>query len=527
MSKGYLFGPNLIHQLKETAMNIQTSLTDLSSQSSDTFDFRSSDEIDVKVGHDQNIQNAVNKAIWNTTWTDTTTEEASTTLDAVEAAIEGALTVRDISTDTLSVSQSDTFDMAADQIHTVLGSDIETSADVEELFGDTLNVRFVDDLTTTDGDVLNGAAVLGTDEIVLNSALEGQALRETLTEEIAETAFQKAFDTTSQGDFGAEVIARTQSEETDEKIATYSQAVETDTVDTEFGTAEAYEQSQLDPFIEALEANNPGIDVVDIGFSLADDNEYAEFYGNTGDGTETTFWGEDAFDSSLLIPQADASDEAFDFDLDGNQVSSAQWFFDPASDPQAEIVSRAGDYRYRPIDELTSLWNASENPGESRVSISYEEGKSYSLTEETNWSEGISINGSVKATIGPFEIAGGADTTSENGASTSQQNTITSSVTQNITEVLQAEDYPEDWIMTVGEHELIADVNVTSEYTIWVALYEQSGGVDPDAYIKINVEDTRIVEDYLMEVAFTKQEYEGLPLDDVIAQSFDADFGFG
>lgn len=486
-------------------MGIQTSLADLYSQSSDTFDFRSSDEIDVKVGHDQNIQNVVNKAIWNTTWTDTTTEEASTTLDAVEAAIEGALTARDISTDTLSVSQSDTFDMAADQIHTVLGSDIETSADVEELFGDTLNVRFVDDLTTTDGEALNGAAILGTDEIVLNSALEGQALRETLTEEIAETAFQKAFDTTSKGDFGAEVISRIQGQEDEDFLAVFSEQAETDTVQTDFGTAEADQtftgfDNSVDVFNLVLETNFSGSEVNAVteiseeqfDSSLVDVRAAAEVTGQSENGQSLLGTSADAYRNVMY----DAG--AYDFDGDGDATDGFRAVIvnaDTSDDGDLGIeVNSTSNARFTPIDELTSEWLVGEADFSYQVRLT--EGTSYSTTSEFNWSTAIA------AEVG-FEGGGfkaGGSVTNTVGGSISSTNEVTSSITTVETLTASADNYDTGTLVSVGAHAGLIDVNATDTYELYMAAYDESGA---EAYFQVDISQTSDIEDYLLEIVQT------------------------
>lgn len=491
-------------------MGIQTSLTDLYSQSSDTFDFRSSNEVGVKGGHDQNVQNVVNEAIWNTTWTDTTTEEASTTLDTVEAAIKGALTVRDISTDTPSVNQSDTFDVAADQIHRVLGSDIETSADVEELFGDTLNVRFVDDLTTTDGEVLNGAAILGTDEIVLNSALEGQALRETLTEEIAETAFQKAFDTTSKGDFGAEVISRIQGQEDEDFLAVFSERAETDTVQTDFGTAEAdfpftgFDNS-VDVFNDVLELNFSGSEVDAVteiteeqfDSSLVDVRAASKVTGQSENG------------QSLLGTQADAYRNvmydagAYDFDGDGDATDSFRAVIVNADTRDLSGLDDGGlgievnstsNARFTPIEELTSEWLVGEADFSYQVRLT--EGTSYSTTSEFNWSTAIA------AEVG-FEGGGfkaGGSVTNTVGGSISSTNEVTSSITTVETLTASADNYDTGTLVSVGAHAGLIDVNATDTYELYMAAYDESGA---EAYFQVDISQTSDIEDYLLEIVQT------------------------
>lgn len=156
----------------------------------------------------------------------------------VMAVFMSALEARGIDSATLTADQTKAFRDASDRIETVLNSDIGTMADAKDLLGDDVDLLSVDNLRTTDGAKLNGVATKD-GQIVLDSALTGKTLRDTLVEEIGEAAFYKAFDAASKGDFGAEVEARVDGETNQAVLANFQSEIEADTVMTEYGEAQA------------------------------------------------------------------------------------------------------------------------------------------------------------------------------------------------------------------------------------------------------------------------------------------------
>ncbi|MEH6522778.1 MAG: hypothetical protein V7775_16365 [Sulfitobacter sp.] len=174
-------------------------------------------------------------------------------------AIQSSLTTREIDTTEITDIDKAVFATAASLIAALLSSDIETTADIENTFGEDLNILLVDDFASLDGVSLNGAAIIGTDEIILDSGLEGDELRAVLAEEIAETAHQDVYGEASVGDFGAELVAILNGEDTD-TIKTYSETTEIDKVETEYGTAEASLNRSL-VTLEGVLESEPGWEI--------------------------------------------------------------------------------------------------------------------------------------------------------------------------------------------------------------------------------------------------------------------------
>ncbi|WP_179381458.1 hypothetical protein [Jannaschia marina] len=153
-------------------------------------------------------------------------------------ALNKALAARGIDSTALDETQTAIITEAASHIDTLAATPIETAEDARELLGDGIDLKVVDDLRTTDGAKLNGVAMKdGT--IIVDAALTGQQLRETLIEEVADAAFYEAFLTTSQGDFGAEVEARAEGTKDPVELASYVTEAQDDTVQTAFGEGEA------------------------------------------------------------------------------------------------------------------------------------------------------------------------------------------------------------------------------------------------------------------------------------------------
>ncbi|WP_152613111.1 hypothetical protein [Tateyamaria sp. ANG-S1] len=157
---------------------------------------------------------------------------------ASTTAFDAALQARGIDTSTLTHAQNKAFVDAAMQIDKVLASDVSTVEEARDLLAFDADIEAVDNLSTLNGERLNGVATED-GKIILDSALTGQALRDTLIEELAESAFYEAFNRSSAGDFGAETEARIEGNASAEYLAQLSTDVTNDTVQTEFGNGQA------------------------------------------------------------------------------------------------------------------------------------------------------------------------------------------------------------------------------------------------------------------------------------------------
>ncbi|WP_147111549.1 hypothetical protein [Tateyamaria sp. syn59] len=446
--------------------------------------------------------------------------ESAASASLVFGAFGAALDARDLDFESLTVEGEMAFELASYRIADVLSSDLETTDDVDEQFGEDIDLTIVDDFATLNGTPLEGAAILGTDEIILDSKLEGEELRDALAEEIAETAFQQVYDTTSIGDFGAEVVARLQDTSDEAELQTYLTIEESDTVQTEYGTAEAYDDSAYEFFITILEQEAPNLEVT--GYIVSDEEtmrEVADSVVGPEANSRRSYWGDEGSNTIGDIA-------VVDLDGDGEVWESALVFIDagvPFDETSANVVSRASGYDYIPISGLTETYTASGSPGESRITTTYTSSAEYSLSEETNWSEANTVNGSANVTIGAFEVSGGVSETSSEGGSVTTSNTATATVTNSITEVLNGDDYPADTRLTVGLHETIADVNATTEYDMWFEFREADGSLD--GVVRFDVEETRILEDYLLDITFTQHEVDRLELDETTIASLDSSTG--
>lgn len=453
-------------------------------------------------------------------------QDAKDSVTPISDALHAALESRDL--EGSGIEDLGAFEAATPLLQDVFESDIETSADAESLLGDKLNLTFVDSLTTTDGVALKGAAILGSDEIVLDSTLAGEELRDTLIEEITETAYQQAYNTASAGDFGAEVLATLKGEEDEEVLATYSEDIETDTVETEFGTAEAaldadaFNGEDMEQFITNMENGNEGIDIVDVTYHSSD--EFYDLYDRAGAGDEstyeTTFWGDEFLEAATL------GGGGFDFNGDGISGDQYYGFLNADDTPTADVVSRASDYEYTPIPGLSDdLTYDGETPGQGRFGWSYSEGTTFSVSEEINYSEGVTVDGAVSSEIAGLTFSGGVASTSTEGGSITTSNTWTSTTDSIETYVADVDQYEPEVPIYYGEHTVVADVNMTTNYNLWILAVDENGNAD--AFFNLDVDDTRVVEDYLVNVTRMFTTGDGLSLDPDIALSFDEQFGFG
>lgn len=153
-------------------------------------------------------------------------------------AMGNALAARGMNINALNQEQTSILTVAAYRIEALLEAQVESLEEAQTFLGDSVELISEDNLQSTDCLKLTGLATQD-GKIVLDSALVGDTFRETLVEEMAELAFYAAFETTSKGDFGAEVEARIEGDATAEVLTQLSSDTEADTVQTAFGEGQA------------------------------------------------------------------------------------------------------------------------------------------------------------------------------------------------------------------------------------------------------------------------------------------------
>lgn len=428
------------------------------------------------------------------------TDSATPISDALHAALDS----RDIAV--TDIEDFGAFKSATPLLQAVFESDIETSADVQGLFGDEFNVTFVDDLATTNGVALNGAAILGSDEIVIDSALTGEDLRDTLIEEIAETAYQQAYDTTSIGDFGAEVLAILNGEEDKDVLAAFSKETASDTVETDYGTAEADTRSQVVALGELIEADNSSVSVV--RSTAVSDTSYETFYPKILEAAAAagenkygeTFFGE--LPSDVLATLAETKG-TLDFDGDGNETTSVSFALDNygvTDDTKfstldtglVEIVDWSDDATVVPLSGglASGTLVGTGGTADARKVVSVSEGETYSTSEEFNWSTTTTAKG---------EIFGlGLEVSGTVGESVTETNEFTATTSVSDWYTVYQSDYEEGEVISYGQHAFFRDATIANQYAVWFELNDADG---VEGHAVITFEDKNVVEDYLYTIA--------------------------
>lgn len=429
-------------------------------------------------------------------------------------AFESGLESRDFDSADLSTSDWAVFKTAAAQISDILNSDVETTDDIVEMFGDDLNITVVDDFTSLDGTALNGAAIIGSNEIILNSNLEGEELRDVLVEELAETAYQQVFDDASSGDFGAETVAILSGED-NEAVAAYSDALATDTVETEAGTAEAaffwdeaieeileLREIELQKLVDFFAADLPDTVEIEATFVSADTIEQEEnsyFYDDANNDivyrTET-FWGDTL--ESLFASNGETGDVMpWDLNLDGVYADTYDVDMDVGVDgPTGEIVGAATEEVAVPILGTTTTQVTISSAGPSDVEYSWSEDQEYSTWNETNWSDAVTETGTGSLDLGIFTAGLSGGGTQTTGGSMREIETLTSTQTGSFTQTVGTSygaEVGDDYM--VGWHTQEQDVYISSTYSLWIESGVEHG--DLEARVRLDITDTRLVEDYL------------------------------
>ncbi len=480
---------------------------DFYGESSDSFEFQRSAELGAHFAYLQSGPEAAVLASVETGLIDETNGGPTTTIETIEDAFDDSLIARDISIDTLTLEQMATFVLAATQIDSVLNSDIETSADVTALLGDTVNVTFVDGLATTDGMALNGVAVLETDEILVDSGLEFEELRSTLAEEIAETAYQSAFGTASVGDFGEEVLARAEGAQDEDLFETLSTEAAEDTVITEYGQAEASVQEGWTLVSRINDEYSDSFDIV--GFEELSSNAYVSAVNEVYTAFETQeYTGDDgiiSIDFALGDPMnmfgydfQDIEDTVttsdLDFDDDGKEATSVTIVVDNYVNSSYTFDS-AENIIISPIAGLTGQVFTHE--GVATVTHTATEGTIY--TSSSSWT----VSGDFTGAIGNPETGRGVGFTvgASYGQTTSNALLANETVTQAY--AVNGSEYEENTNVTAGLFAEIADATYTNSYDLYISTSDEDGFENGSTF-RVSVSDQQTIDDHLIGVVLSE-----------------------
>lgn len=496
---------------KENDLELQDALRDNFSTENDHFDFKGVDQTAligrflIEGGYLASPQIYLTNIEAKESLTEDVVSEAVYTTSSVQDAIQTSLIMRDIDTADITDMDMALLDTAAAQIALVLSSDIETTTDIEDLFGDDLNITLVDDLTALDGTSLDGAAVVETDEIILDSALEGDELRTVLAEEIAETVYQDVYGETSAGDFGAELVAILNGED-DDVIAAYSETSEIDTVETEYGTAEAA-GTDMDTSMEEVEGVLEDV----LGWNVTDSatgvsgyftygsimtSAYYEDDGGQDNGTE--LWGESIFGTTFEdVENTLLENGTYDFDGDGNETTSFASFLIGVTvdlDGYGEDITDYDNLEYIAIDGLSATLSASSGSATFEYWITesdtYTTGTEFSYSEEVATTTGYSTSG--------LSISSTSTSSTTETVSTSSSFTGTTTVKNSYS--VDGSDYDEGTSVSYGAHAQVADIEYTdSLFYYFVAI--DSDGVEGG--YSIDAEEVTYIDDYLVDIVQT------------------------
>lgn len=414
---------------------------------------------------------------------------------AARADISQALATRDVGD--LTAAQDAIFDTAAEQMDSVEDFRVETSEDVEALFGETLDITFVKDLSTTDGRALDGAATAD-GRILLDAGLDGAALREVLREEIAEAAYYEAFGEASAGDFGA---AATSAPGEARIVAPFGNGfepdtmAENDTVEVEMGDGSVVEAQAAFPtgFSSGVGlANNYALDVMN-----AAENQLGLEFSNPRNVTVTAqppgrASSEDALGNDIF---GDLSDL-------GNTITGPNgqdYFFSASikSDVTGEVVDLRNE-ELTPVPGLSDTWR----PGQGDITKVYtvDQGQSVSYTDSYETSIGFEQS----YTLGGDILGAESQTTfsSEFSAGFSETNSWTSNFQdQTRYSLTGGEDYTNANTVSLGLHERSGDAVVEQDYVLHAFVGPDNGA--GKYALEVDVTSTDLVENYIDGLVWT------------------------
>lgn len=427
-----------------------------------------------------------------------TTGAAYTTSEVLDA-IQSSLTAREIDTTEITDVDMAVFATAASLIAALLSSDIETTPDIEDMFGEDLNILLVDDFASLDGVSLNGAAVIGTDEIILDSGLEGDELRAVLAEEIAETAYQDVYGEASVGDFGAELVAILNGEDTD-AIETYSETTEIDTVETEYGTAEANLNTSLET-LEGILESELGWEINYSGSAGVDgyNADISTMYASNLDGD---MWGETLHGTTASEIEGIAeANGTYDFDGDGIATSFVAFAVLGGSFAVENLGADITSYEnleYMAIDGLSSTLIAGS--GSATFEYWLTEGETYTTGSEYSYSETISTSSGLS--VSGIETSFSTDTTNTETFSSSNSFTATSTIRNTYT--VDGSDYEAGTAVSYGAHAAVADATIADKIELLGVAYDyDDDGYSVENYFYVDATETEIYRDYLIDVVQT------------------------
>ncbi|WP_152613026.1 hypothetical protein [Tateyamaria sp. ANG-S1] len=369
-------------------------------------------------------------------------------------ALTQSLLARGTQDTDLTDAQTDTLAEFAELLDLAQAADIRTGTDALTLMGDALDMTLTQDLRATDGQKLDGIATHN-GRIVLDADLSGAHLKATLIEEIAEQAFYQTFQDASDGDFGAEVVARLQGTADAAALAAYATAAENDTVQTAFGTAEASSRTPAGPegnsFASALVFPN-GL----IGY----------------DKVETRLDNPAPFERldqpTLVNPGAR--------DLD---ISGAQGRFDLNNDGvldqykmKAAYTNVNGDLRVLDVRPTKLIPTSESNSivigkGEASTTWVLRTEQAHTTASEYNWN--VSVASTIEASGEFLGIGASASLTTTGGTGGSVTRTNSFTVVNEVrdTYTIPAGVYEEGTLVNYGFHIVTADVDIL-EYTLYI-----------------------------------------------------------
>ncbi|MEJ6395274.1 hypothetical protein V8J82_18580 [Gymnodinialimonas sp. 2305UL16-5] len=451
--------------------------------------------------------------------------EFNTTMSSgVFSVFEDALAARGIDAANLTAEQRQVFYDASDRIETVLDSDMESVSDAQTLLGEDVEVMSVDDLRTSDGVKLNGVATID-GKIVLDSALTGERLLETLVEELAEAAFYEALEDASQGDFGAEVEARIEGDASAAFLDQLATASEADTVQTAFGEGQANAAPfEADAQFFAEEVFSPqGVSVEAIKAQL-DAWNGAQGY------TNLSADGQVFFDPSSVqkvegmqnlintIRQAPANQkDAFGYevrnlipepnrDLDGDGTISstvAAFLIDPG--PKAEVLGSPKNVKYAPIQGLSETFVANKGGSSAewtaRAGVEYKTEKKFEVANKN----AVEISGT-------FGFGGSTAGLKESNERTTSQASTTSNATSFFEQVtkkysVEGEKYAPGTAVSYGYHVATGDLKAIDTQKMLIILGEgESTGVVQDTAFLVDVNTTGTLKNVGLGVVATDVE---------------------
>ncbi|GIT90704.1 hypothetical protein JANAI62_11590 [Jannaschia pagri] len=427
--------------------------------------------------------------------------EFNTAPASIPQAFASALAARGIDMTRLSEAQIQTFSTTGDLINRVLETDLQSAAEAVDLLGEAADISLVDDLRTTDGMKLNGVATKD-GKIVLDSALTGDTLRDTVIEELAEAAFYEAFDRDSVGDFGAEIEARIEGKVSEEDLEKLSSVQDGDTVQTEFGegqasswgstpiTSEAYlpfaREFQTSNFRHyAGEAKFVPFSITQPGIEIKDDLNTSRFNGRfdlNGDGIKDTY--------STLTYTWDTDHPNFD-----------------ANTGRAERVIGISPSEILPTSQSARVLVGN---GSAKTTWVLREDQTTTTSKEFNWN--VSLSKSISATAGLEGVLSlGSEIKIEGGIGGATTTTNSFSVGREVRDeyTVAAGAYSPGTLVSYGFHAVTADLTVEENYVMTGRITNAAPG--SDGLFEIRFAKVRDVDDHFLGIVRTDFDVANAP----------------